>query len=144
MYPHVVYGVLATYMGGTVLHLSKKVGTAVASTCDAESVATTKASEHGLYARIVLGALGVPVEGPTRLLTDNQSNLRICQNANSSARSRYFLIRMACLHQRIADGEFVPVHVSDKENPSDFLTKFIPEPKTVASIAYASGRQPIK
>ena len=42
--PHDIYSVLVTYMGGAILHLSKKVGLAVASTHEAESVATVKAS----------------------------------------------------------------------------------------------------
>ena len=138
--PHDIYSVLVTYMGGAVLHLSKKIGLAVASTHEAESVATVKASEHAIYARIVLAALGVPCEGPTLLLTDNLSNQRVCQNAQSAARSRYFLIRLACLHQRVSDGELCIVHIPDPQNPSDFLTKFIPTAKTNTSVQYASGQ----
>ena len=119
-------------------------GTAVASTHDAENIATVKASELISYARIVHAALGVPIDGATMLLTDNLSNQRVAQNAQSSARSRYYLIRSTCLHQRVADGEINVVYVPDAENPSDFLTKSIPEAKTEASICYAIGqpRQP--
>ena len=138
--PHDIYSVLVTYMGGAILHLSKKIGLAVASTHEAESVATVKASEHAVYARIVLAALGMPCEGPTLLLTDNLSNQKVCQNAQSAARSRYFLIRLACLHQRVSDGELNIVHIPDPQNPSDFLTKFIPTPKTNMSVQYASGQ----
>ena len=63
------------------------------------------------------------------------------QNAQSATRSRYFLIRSACLHQRIADGGVSVVHVPDPENPSDYLTKFIGAEKTASSIAYSIGKQ---
>ena len=114
----------------------------MASTHDAENVGTVKASELMMYARIVLAALGVPVDGPTMLLTDNLSNQRVAQNAQSSARSRYYLIRSTCLHQRVADGSISVAHIPDAENPSDFLTKSIPSDKTEASIRYALGRHP--
>ena len=124
-------------MGAALLHLSKKTGLAVASTHEAESVATVKASEHAVYARIVLG---VPCDGPTLLLTDNLSNQRVCQDAQSAARSLYFLIRLACLHQRVSDGELRIAHIPDPQNPSDFLTKFVPTAKTNTSVQYASGQ----
>ena len=137
--PVPVYSVLMTYGGASILHCTKKIGPAVASTHDAENVATVKASELAVYARIVLGALGVPIDGATTLLTDNLSNQRVAQNAQSSSRSRYYLIRSACLHQRVADGEITVAHVRDEENPADFLTKTIPSAKTEDSICYALG-----
>ena len=110
------------------------------STHDAENVATVKASELIVYARLVLAALGAQVEEPTLLLTDNLSNQKVCENAQASSKSRYFLIRSACLHQRVADGELHVVHIPDTENPSDFLTKFIPVAKTEASVKYVTGQ----
>ena len=135
-----VYGILITYAGGAVLHQTKKIGVAVGSTHDAENVATVKASEHAIYGRIVLHALGVPQTSATRLLTDNLSNQRVAQNASAAVNSRYFLIRSTCLHQRITDGELTVLHVPDPQNPSDFLTKFIDNKKTHDSVEYASGR----
>ena len=137
--PHDIYSVMATYAGASVLHKTKKIGIKVSSTHDAENVATVKASEDAVYGRIVLQALGVPAAAPTLLLTDNLANQKVSQNAQSATRSRYFLIRSACLHQRIADGEVSVVHVPDPENPSDYLTKFIGAEKTASSIAYSIG-----
>ena len=134
-----VMGILITYAGAAVLHQTKKIGVAVGSTHDAENVATVKASEHAVYGRTVLHALGVPPKEPTRLLTDNLSNQRVAQNASSAVNSRYFLIRSTCLHQRVTDGELTVLYVPDPENPSDFLTKFIDASKTNASVAYAAG-----
>lgn len=138
--PRDVYSVLITYGGASVLHKTKKIGIAVGSTHDAENVATVKASEDAIYGRIVLHALGVPQDGPTLLMTDNLTNMRVAQNAQSAARSRFFLIRSVCLHQRITDGDLQVVHVPDPENPADFLTKFIGGQKTEASAAYCAGR----
>ena len=76
---------------------------------------------------------------PTKILTDNLSNQKVCQNAQSSANSRYYLVRATCLHQRVADGEIKVVHVNDPQMPADFLTKAIPLAKTEQSIVYATG-----
>ena len=63
------------------------------------------------------------------------------RHAQSATRSRYFLIRSVCLHQRIAGGKVSVVHVPDPENPSDYFTKFIGAEKTASSIAYSIGRK---
>ena len=54
----------------------KKIGVAVSSTHDPKNLATVKASEHAIYARIVLNTLGNAAAAATRLLTDNLSNQR--------------------------------------------------------------------
>jgi hypothetical protein len=137
--PHAVYSVLITYAGAAVLHKTKKIGIAVGSTHDAENVATVKASEDAIYARIIKRALGVPAVGATTIITDNLSNKRVALNAHAASSSRYYLIRSVCLHQRVADGDLTVVHTPDPENPSDYLTKFIPVDKTNASIRYSMG-----
>jgi hypothetical protein len=134
-----VIGILITLAGATVLHQTKKIGVAVGSTHDGENLATVKASEHAVYGRVVLSALGNAMTKATLCLTDNLSNQRVARNANSAVASRHFLIRSTCLHQRITDAELTVGHVVDPENPSDFLTKFIDDKKTTASIAYAAG-----
>ena len=82
----------------------------------------------------------MPAAKATIVLTDNLSNQRVAQNAQSSNASRYYLIRSTCLHQRVEDGDVTVLYVPDPQNPSDFLTKFIGTAKTAASIAYASGK----
>ena len=57
--PRDVYSVLLTFLGATIAHMAKKIGCAVGSTYEAEGVASVKASELIVYARIVLKALGV-------------------------------------------------------------------------------------
>ena len=44
------------------------------------------------------------------------------------------------LKARISAGEIAVVHVPDEENPSDFLTKWIPKAKLLKSVAYVAGK----
>ena len=85
--PRDVYSVLITFAGAAVLAITKKLGCAVASTHEAESVATVRASEYVIYARIVLHALGVRPTAPTVIATDNLANQRVSQQAKASSRS---------------------------------------------------------
>ena len=43
--------------------------------------------------------------------------------------------------QRLKRGEVEVGHVPDAENPSDFLTKFVPREKAAASIAFATNHR---
>ena len=88
-----------------------------------------------------LGAARVNLRGDVGpIITDNLPNQRVAQNVDSAQRSRYFLVRYACLHQRIADGDFLCLFTHDPNNPSDFLTKTgINIEKVNDSIAYAIG-----
>ena len=123
-------------------HCTKKIGIAVGSTHDAENLATVKASELVIFARLVLSAFGrSPHDKPTTILTDNQSNQKVSQRAQSSAHSRYYLVRAACLHERIANGEVCVQHVSDPAMPADVLTKFVSAEKTAKSVSYATGKK---
>ena len=45
----------------------------------------------------------------------------------------YFESPEQTLQQRIADGQIVKCHVSDDENPADFLTKWVAHDKPEAS-----------
>ena len=92
-----------------------------------------------MYARIVLRALGVPPDGPTKLLNDNLGNLRVAEDAQASTRSRYFLVRSTVLHHRIATGEIATYHAKDPNNPADFLTKQTSGAKLEAAVKYANG-----
>ena len=139
-HPREVYSILITRMGASVLHLTKNMGVQVANTQEGECIASIKASEYGLYGRVVERALGVAPSEPTLVITDNLPNQRVAQNVDSAQRSRYFLVRYACLHQRIANREFLCLFTHDPNNPSDFLTKTgLKIEKLEDSVKYASG-----
>ena len=133
-----VYGILATYMGGAVLHLAKKSG-APGSTMEGEQIATVKGSEVCVYGNTVQVALGVPSSTPPRLITDNLSNQRVATNSGSATRPRHFLIRYYCLQARRDAGECDVAFTPDDSMAADFLTEWINAVKVRASLRYARG-----
>ena len=63
----------------------------VDSWMEAEGIASYKAAEGVSYAREILRAIGVPLEGPTLVGTDNLANMRVgtLRSAPSLARATH-------------------------------------------------------
>jgi hypothetical protein len=141
MYPREVYGLAITYAGASVLHQTKKYGAAVANTHEGESIATTRATEYALYGKIVLTALDAAPDKSIKIYTDNLSNQRVADRASAAARTRHLLIRYACLHKYVQSGDIRVLHISDTNNPSDYLTKFVPAKKYNDSIYYLTNKR---
>jgi len=140
--PRDLYSVLLTWMGASVFHQVKRIGCLVDSSQGAEERASSVAAEKIAYAREISRALGSHQESPTLLATDNLPNGQVAMRRSAAARSKHMLRRYFALMQRIKCGECKLVHVKDEENPSDFLTKWVPATQKLrASVAYATGWQ---
>jgi hypothetical protein len=137
---HCVYGLLLTYMGASVHHETKKLSAAMCtSTHKGELKPTSKAAERVEMARLTLRALGVPPQGPTFIGTDNKANMLVANDSTSSKNSRHFLAKYAAIRELMATEEIQVGHVADRQNPSDFLTKWVPAAKLRASLRFATG-----
>ena len=104
-----------------------------------EGIASAKAAELLVAAVNSARGFGKAPQGPVVLGTDNKANQQVASRTGTSRRSKHLLRRYYVLMQRIADGEVRLVHVPDEENPSDFLTKWVPAAKLRASLRYATG-----
>jgi hypothetical protein len=131
-----VYGIVLTFAGGAIYHGTKKSSLVLDSSMEAEAVASGRAAEQVSYAREVLRALGIPVDGPTLVGTDNLANMRVGSLAGCPSRSRHYFRRYHVLLQRVAAGEVVLRHVPSAHMAADFLTKWLPKTKVDASLRY--------
>ena len=104
------------------------------------AIATAKAGEAIEYARQVLKVMGVPPREPTLVATDNLANKLVGSGEGNAARSKHLLRRYVAFQQRIGAGHVRLVKVSDKLNPSDFLTKMIGAAKLEKSLDYCTNR----
>ena len=148
-YPRIVHGALMTYAGAGVYHKTKKIGVTIKDVYvdgemvkdifEAELVGTVHVSQEALYARRYLRAMGEAFDKPTRVLTDSLSGARVLNNVRAASRSRPVLWRCAVVQAAVRDGELEILHVADENNPADFLTKWLPLAKTIASDKYARG-----
>ena len=112
---------------------TKKIGLACGSSHENEAKATTTCGDVVLYARNVLAALGAPCAGPTFLASDNKANMLVSNSSGSASRSRHFLRMYTMMQERIACGDIAVGHVTDAENPADYLTKWVNKSKFKAS-----------
>ena len=133
------YAVLLTYGGGAILHTVKLMHLIVDSSMESEAVATAKAGEAVTYVREILRALGVPPDGPTFVGTDNKANALIASGRALPSGLRHCLRRYQCFLQRKQRGTVDIGHVRDEENPSDFMTEWLPKAKFEESYIYATN-----
>ena len=124
---------------GAICHQTKKINLLLDSSMEAEAIGSSKCGELISYAREILRLLGVNLEQPTVLLTDNKANLLVATNTASATRSRHFLRRYVALQQRLAAGECQLIKVPDPHMPADFLTKWINREKLKQSVRYATN-----
>ena len=132
-------GNMLTYNGAAIYHKVQRIAVECGSSHEAEALASFKLLDVLLTARNVLTQFGTPPQGPTFVATDNKAHMLVSHNAGSSVRSRHFLKKYKILQERMERKEVTVGHVSDKENPADFLTKWVSADKFKASVAYATN-----
>ena len=104
---------------------SKHQGTVDTSTYGSEFVAARIATEHIIDLRITLQSMGVPLDGPSWLLGDNESVVTSSTIPQSVMSKRHNALSFHRVRAAIATGMMI-CHVSGKENPADVMTKFLP------------------
>ena len=139
--PADVISMLITRGGAAVCTKSKRLQLIVSASMYAEREATVKATEVVEFCRTVDIALGNldTADQPTLVSTDNSGNQLVIGGEASSARSKHKLIKYVIVQQRVASVHIKVRHVSDAENPADFLTKWIGKEKFEASVEYATN-----
>ena len=105
---------------------SKRQGTVETSTYGSEFVAARIATEHIVDLRITLRSMGVPIDGPSWLLGDNQSVVTSSTIPQSVMAKCHNALSFHRVRAAIATGMMQFCHVSGKENPADVMTKFLP------------------
>lgn len=105
---------------------SKRQGTVETSTYGSEFVAACIATEHIIDLRITLRSMGVPLDGPSWLLGDNQSVVTSSTIPQSVMSKRHNALSFHWVRAAIASGMMKFCHIPGKENPADVMTKFLP------------------
>ena len=134
-----VIGLLATMNYGGIGWTTKLTSLKVDSSHENEAIASAKAGELNANVREIARAQGIKLKGPTEILTDNLANEIVANRKGWPTRSRHFLRRYHSLLRRCGMGECYLRKVSDAENPSDFLTKWLPATKLNRSVAYVEN-----
>ena len=138
-----VYAAAVTFNGGVVLHMVKKLSTVSVindeSSCENESIATSRCSQFAVYARAVATAFGMPQTAPTIIGTDNSANLTLSNGTATPGRAKHALRRWAAIRSRVASGVCRIVKVDTDSMPVDFMTKHKGRKLIDASVAYLTN-----
>jgi hypothetical protein len=133
-----LYGCIIMMNYGAIVCETKKMGP-VNSSAEGEGITTSKCAELVIPVQEAARAMGIAIEGPTIIRSDNAANVRVANDPNAAVRLKHALRRYATLQGHVAAGEVKIVHVPDKFNAADFLTKWVSAKKVKESVAYTSN-----
>ena len=115
---------VAIYIGDMLFRYSSKRQKSIAtSTYSAEFVALRHAVEEAQAARFLLQSIGVPIDGPVNIYSDNESVLKSALTPGNELKRRHIAIAYHAVQEAYATGLCQLYHIKGEDNPSDVLTK---------------------
>ncbi len=121
-----VTGIIVLVNNTPIKWISKRQKTVESSTYGSEMVASRIATELVIAMRYNFRMLGVPVEGPTLMLGDNQSVIISTTMASSALNKKHNAIAYHRVREAIAAKILCFYHVSTHDNLADIMTKPLP------------------
>ena len=119
-------GFLIKMGSGAVSWSAKKQTTVADSSTEAEYVSASSAGREILWMRNLLTEIGVEVKGPSPLMVDNQSALRVLKNPEHHGRMKHIDVKYHWVRDSVKRGDievhFLPTH----DMIADIFTKPLP------------------
>jgi hypothetical protein len=116
-------------MGTGAVSWSAKKQTVVAdSSTEAEYVSASSAGREVLWMRSLLQELGMKIVGPSPLMVDNQSALKVLRNPEHHGRMKHISIKWHWIREVIKRGEIEVHFLPTADMIADIFTKPLPRP----------------
>jgi hypothetical protein len=109
--------------GAAVSWASKRQPTTALSTTEAEYMAVCSAVQESIYLRTIIKELGLIVDKPTRIWMDNQSAIKLGENAFSNKRAKHIDIRYHFTREKVEEGVIDLKYIETTKMVADILTK---------------------
>ena len=138
-----ISGYVFTIAGGAIAWSAKKQARVALSTAEAEYSSAVHATKQVLWIRNLYLELGLPLETPSIMQTDNQAAIAISHHPEFHARTKHIDIDMHFLRDHIKERTIDTVYVPSEENLADIFTKPLPKPshcKLTEAIGVVPGR----
>lgn len=116
-------GYLFILQGGAISWRSHKQQTVALSTAEAEYMAMSSAAQEALWLRQLHGELGLQLENPLTIFSDNQSAIKLTTNDCYLPRSKHIDIRYHFLKSHVNNLNIKFLYVKGEEMIADNLTK---------------------
>ena len=121
-----VTGIVAMVNNTPIRWISKRQKTVESSTYGSELVAARIATELILELRYMLRMIGVPIDGPAKLLGDNMSVVINTTVPSSVLKKKHCAIGYHRVRESIAAGVMTFAHIPSTDNIADIMTKPLP------------------
>lgn len=122
-------GVLLLLNGAPVIWSSRKQTTVATSTTDAEYIAACEVAKEIVWARGLIGELGLKQLGPTQLFCDNMAAKMLVDNPVFHRRTKHVDIKYHFTREKAQDGTLIVKHIATDKQLADIFTKALANEK---------------
>lgn len=116
-------GFLIKMGSGAVSWSAKKQATVADSSTEAEYISASAAGREIIWMRNLLSELGHDVSGPSPLMVDNQSALKVLRNPEHHSRMKHIDIKVHWIREAIGRGNIEVHFLPTKDMIADIFTK---------------------
>jgi len=92
-------------------------------------MALASAVTEVLWTRSFLSELGIGSKGPTKILEDNQSCIKLANNGSFSVKAKHIAIKYRFVHERIKERSILLQHCPSDRMIADIWTKSLSKVK---------------
>lgn len=96
------------------------------SSCEAELIALADCAIELLYVSKVAEFIGLEMDGPVEVYTDNKGARDLCHRFSAAQNSRHIDRKMYKMRELRGAGVVDVSHIAGTENPADMFTKVLP------------------
>jgi hypothetical protein len=117
--------------GGAVSWCSCKQSFVVASTCEAEYIAASEATQEGVWMKEFISDLGVilSASGPMKIFCDNTGAIALAKESRFHKRTKHIKRRFNSIRDQVKEGDIEICKIHTNLNVEDPLTKPLPRAK---------------
>ena len=117
------YCFLLNSEGPLISWKSKKQQTVALSSCEAEYMALTAATQEAIFISNLAEEFDIVADAPTPIFGDNQGSIALVKNPVSHEKSKHIDIKHHFVREKFNDGVIDVTYVPTKENVADLMTK---------------------
>ena len=122
---HSTSGWVILFQRAAIAYGSKKQKSVALSSCEAEIVAASVATQDAIYARRLLAELGIPIDEPTPVAVDNRAARDLAFNPEHHERTKHIERRHFFVREAVEDLLITVPFVASHDNLADFFTKHL-------------------
>jgi hypothetical protein len=120
-----ISGYVFTIAGGAIAWSSKKQACVTLSTAEAEYAAAVHSIKQVLWVQNLYQELGLPLNMPSIVQSDNQAAIAISHHPKFHARTKHIDINMHFLHNHVKDRMINTIYIPTESNLTDIFTKLV-------------------